>query len=109
MAGIEDLSAFDGIIDSLNLRLRAVHDGGARVDDGADVRSDCLATDDGGTTCRLPEPSRAVNVMVFDVTAVEGIVCAAEVEDGARGSELEAELAELDCVLLDGGVEEGVL
>ena len=83
MTGIINLGTFDGIIDSLNRRLRAVHDGGTRVDDGADVRSDFLATNNGGTACRLPEPGRAVNVVVFDVTAVEGVIGTTEVENRA--------------------------
>lgn len=103
------LRTVNSLPERLDLSLRAVHDSGAGVDDGADVRDDLLAVNDCRTASCLPETGGGVDVVVLDVAAEERGVGAAEVEDGAVLGELETELAGADGVLLDGGIEEGVL
>ncbi len=100
--------AGDGLVKGLDSGGRAVHDGGAGIDDGLEVRHDSLATNEGLGAGQLPEASGGVDVVVLDRARVELVVGTTEVKLRACGGELEAEDTLLDGALLDSRVEVGV-
>ena len=108
LARVVHTRAGDGAVEGPDGGGRAVHDGGAGVDDGLKVGYDGPAADVGPGTGELPEAGGGVDVVVLDRARVELVVGASEVELRAGGGELEAEDTLVDCALLDSRVEEGV-
>lgn len=98
---VVDGGAGDGSVEGLDGGGRAVHDGGAGVDDGLEVGVRVLGADDRLGACGLPETGRGVDAVVLDRASVLGGVGAAEEERRAGGGELEAEDAGADLAAAD--------
>ena len=105
---VEQLGVGNGFVERLNCRWRAVHDRGARVDDGLEVGKDGGATDDSLGTGSLPETA-AGDAVVLNRATVEVGVGSTEVELGAGGGELETEDVGRNGALSEGVLEEGGL
>lgn len=105
---IVDLRSGDVCVERLDGARGAVHDGGARVDDGVEVARDGLRPDSRGRAGELPVCLR-VDVVEFDAPGVVVAIGAAEVERGAGRGEFEGELVRGDGTLAIGRDEEGVL
>ncbi len=109
LVGVVHARAGDSGVELLDRRGRAVHDRGARVDDGLELADDGLAVHVRLRAGDLPEAGRGVDLVVLNRARVELVVRAAEVELGALGGELEGEFARFNAALVDGRLEEGVL